>query len=641
MRRRALLHTVQAAAVAWIPAAARGQSSAQGATFDTPQSVLIDEPFDAVLRGLPAGATVTITARTTVEREGILSQKEWSASATFIADDSGRVSLAEQSPVDGAYDGVDPMGLLLSMTTDDPIRGFPMQDHRLTLLASHDGGVVARTQITRRLAVDGVTERGLEADDIVGRLYTPPGTDPAPAIILTHGSLPYMPTEAAKLLASRGFTTLALQYYGDPEPVPADFGEIPIEYFQHAVDALLDQERTRGDEVGFWGPSKGGELALVLASHETRIGAVVPEVPSDLVWQGFPGNWQHLDWEEGRLDTSSWAVDGDPLPYIEYATTDEIEDAVGEEFTSREGYVVSEDLANQADLERARIAVEGIDAPVLLISGMADSLWHSTAMADRMVDRLEAAKFPHEYGHLAYEEAGHWIRTPYVPVDGIIDSDTANGETNDGNAEASRDHWPRLRSFFAEHLEGGVEPGTVAGSITPITDSFFERNRAPLVGAGTLVSAVGLATIAYRIRSGGPEPMADREITSDLKRRDLLEGRDPVNTLEWIVQVANRRETYAALIVVLFALAGLGLVLESSGLALAVLFGTSLFLVQGFLRFVWPHVESFYDRRRPAERDPESLRFQGFSTDVMVDLTLLALFVLGLLGLIALEVRLS
>ena len=169
-----------------------------------------------------------------------------------------------------------------------------------------------------------------------------------------------------------------------------------------------------------------------------------------------------------------------------------------------------------------------------------------------------------------------------------------------------------------------------------------DRYRIPFVVFFAVFSVGGLLVLAYKLRTADPEAMADREITSKLERKDLLEGGEPSNFMEWVIKVANRADVYLVMIVLSFGLAVVGL---TTGwfptLAGVMLFGGALFSVQAFLRFVWPYFENYYDRRQPDERDPHAFEFQGFSTDMMIFLTLFVLSFLGVMTLILLESRLT
>ena len=73
----------------------------------------------------------------------------------------------------------------------------------------------------------------------------------------------------------------------------------------------------------------------------------------------------------------------------------------------------------------------------------------------------------------------------------------------------------------------------------------------------------------------------------------------------------------------------------------SIVFVAALFATQGFLRYGWPRVQRFHERREPDERDPTSMRFQGFSADVRVFLTLFVAVALVVAGLVLLELSLA
>jgi ABC-type transport system substrate-binding protein len=75
----------------------------------SPPAALMDEPVTVSLRGLPADARTTVTAKA-VDSEGTT----WSSSAQFQASSAGEVSLGQPS-LGGSYSGINPMGLFTLM----------------------------------------------------------------------------------------------------------------------------------------------------------------------------------------------------------------------------------------------------------------------------------------------------------------------------------------------------------------------------------------------------------------------------------------------------------------------------------------------------------------------------------------------
>jgi dienelactone hydrolase len=207
----------------------------------------------------------------------------------------------------------------------------------------------------------------------------------------------------------------------------------------------------RGDRLGVTGQSRGGELVLLLGSLFPIIGAVVAYVPSGLVWGGFGG-----EPAERAAPPAAWTREGVPLPAMP-SREDEVtlDIAPGDPIPLTPYFLKS--MESPEAMDRARIAVERIQGPVMLISGEADAMWPSTALADMVLDRLQRSGHPYPDVHLAYPNAGHSIKPPYAPtvtamrhpVDGAL---YALGGTAQGNARANADSWPRVLAFFREHL---------------------------------------------------------------------------------------------------------------------------------------------------------------------------------------------
>ena len=81
---------------------------------------LADQDVVIELCGFPQRELVTVTAT----MEG---SSKWQATAAYLADDDGKVSIAHQSPVSGSYSDVSAMGLFWSavrMPGEAPARGW-------------------------------------------------------------------------------------------------------------------------------------------------------------------------------------------------------------------------------------------------------------------------------------------------------------------------------------------------------------------------------------------------------------------------------------------------------------------------------------------------------------------------------------
>lgn len=123
---------------------------------------------------------------------------------------------------------------------------------------------------------------------ITGTLFLPPGSGPATAVVLTHGSglsTRYNLANEALAFAARGMAAYVYDKPGLGESRGGNWLLLSIDqqadYVAAAVDALA--QRTDIGEVGVWGFSQGGWVAPLAATRSTHVafvamasGAAVP-----------------------------------------------------------------------------------------------------------------------------------------------------------------------------------------------------------------------------------------------------------------------------------------------------------------------------------------------------------------------------
>ncbi|XP_010142109.1 PREDICTED: acyl-coenzyme A thioesterase 1-like, partial [Buceros rhinoceros silvestris] len=97
--------------------------------------------------------------------------------------------------------------------------------------------------------------------------------DTFPGIIDIHGYTGGLFEHRASLLANHGFATLALAYY-QYEDLPQKPTELHLEYFEEAVNYMLQHPQVKGPGVGLLGYSKGADLSLAMAAFLKNITAV-------------------------------------------------------------------------------------------------------------------------------------------------------------------------------------------------------------------------------------------------------------------------------------------------------------------------------------------------------------------------------
>lgn len=218
-------------------------------------------------------------------------------------------------------------------------------------------------------------------------------------VIVLTGSGGGKANDTARLIAEMGYDVLSLAYFDRTGSalVPETLEMIPLEYFDAPKKWLMGRSNTRDDGVVIYGLSKGAELALVLASHDSDYKAVIALAPSHVVWQGNPKDFSDL-----MSSPSSWSWKGQPLPFVPYVSNEEKE-SMG--FTNRH----AASLTNKVAVERALISVENIDAPILLLSGGMDAMWPASKMGTEICSAANSSHADIPCTLLIYEEGDHLL----------------------------------------------------------------------------------------------------------------------------------------------------------------------------------------------------------------------------------------
>jgi nucleolar protein 56 len=267
-----------------------------------------------------------------------------------------------------------------------------------------------------------VCRQAVDHDELAGALFHPSGDGPYPAVIALHGSGGYRPEGIARRLATRGYVTLALQYFSEEDVLPEKLREIPLAYFDTAAEWLLEQPTVKGDQAGLVGISRGAEAALLLGTRFDWVGCVVSYSGSGVAW-------------DTPHDDPAWIHDGEPVPHL----------TAEENPMTRMRRGVDEDR-----IERAAMAVEKTDGPILLLSGGEDRVWPARRLSNIAVDRLDTADFEYMFEHLTYDDVGHLLAFPsYMPLGNVAEEPTMLKAM----ARATADSWPTVLEYLARGLD--------------------------------------------------------------------------------------------------------------------------------------------------------------------------------------------
>lgn len=415
-----------------------------------PADALIDVPRQIRVEHVAPGATVDITALT--RRNGVL----WQAQATYTAGEDGVVDLTRDAPVSGDYAGLSPMGLVWSQSPEDgKSREYfnqPVTDALVTDVVARVEGAEARASFTQRLAADGVTRVEVREEGLVGTLYLPAGSAPGshPAVMILNGSGGGINEPRAALYASRGYAAFALAYF--KAPGLSDYiSNTPLEYFQTGLRWLRKKVQPKHDFVAISGQSRGGELVLLLgATFPKEVSAVVAYVPGAVVHSGQNA----CDPKIGR-EGPTWLLGGKPIPHVwennRTATWAPFDEGPA---PHRHERAILTALQDPDAVARARIRVEDIEGPVMLLSGTDDGSWPSSLYSKMVQDKLVQVQHPYPVQWLDYENGGHSILFPYVPTTQLVYAHPVSGKisTSGGNpkdnARADQESWEGVKTFL-------------------------------------------------------------------------------------------------------------------------------------------------------------------------------------------------
>lgn len=407
-----------------IATAISGQDA--GPRIVAPDALLRDQPVAIVVTGLKPESAYSVRAEF-ASRSGTI----WRSEAEFRADQKGEIDIAKMSLIAGPYTGIDPTGLIWSMQNSkekspDGLTFDSDDQSVLSVMVREGDKTIAQKYIILRNRDIGVSTTELRGE-ITGTFLSPKTNGRVPGVIVLGGSEGGVSRPNAALIASHGFPTLALGYFGT-EQLPKDLERVPIEIVDRAVDWLARQPGVDPNRIVVMGGSKGAELALLAATLNPKIRGVIAYAPSSVVWEAI---------SQSKESYSSWTAGGKDIPFAPYVKS--------EEYTKSRRLI---DLYNPS-FDKApvgsQIAVERIAGPILLISGKADMLWPSSRMADAIVARLAANLFKYKVLNRQWDNVGHHVAG--VPNRPTADSVRLGG-TAQSISKAQFEAWREIIAFL-------------------------------------------------------------------------------------------------------------------------------------------------------------------------------------------------
>lgn len=362
----------------------------------------------------------------------------------FLTNDQGQLDTDVQSPLPGSsYQGIHKGGPLWSLgRLRGSVRRLVVEDackplvYQMVLKCAQSGHVLGSQEITKSFVTSGVERRVIRIGRVRGTLFLPTVSNrPAPAIITILGGITNkgtVPEDRAALLASAGFVTLALAFFGADDDLPSTYSDIDISYFEEAVDLLSSLPEVSSKQVGVLGTSKGADISLaVMMFLGDKIGACV----------AMGGSYASIP---DRFLYKNTAIQATKFNF-------------GDDYSKPYHLAVEGDLEQIKQNSNKQILIENSEAPLLSIIGLEDSpgLIELTSFA---ISRARS-KGKTNITHIEYSHTGHLIDLPFCPHSSVLKTPLAPpgmltlfGGKPQEHALAQFQAWSTIKKFFIDNL---------------------------------------------------------------------------------------------------------------------------------------------------------------------------------------------
>ena len=424
----------------------------------TPAKALIDVPVEISISNLTPYEQIIIEASCKDKNNNI-----WLSRATFNANDKGVVNVGTQAPIFGSYKEIDPMGLFWSMVPTDKDTSkhtaskYTLNVCEVSLSVFSQNKLSAQKMIYRLPVSPHVEKRNIREQGITGTFFYPKNMKKGAGIIVVPGSGGGIPENTSQLLASHGYAVLALGYFA-AEGLPKNLQNIPLEYFQNAMQWFKKQPQVDGNNVTLLGHSRGAELVLLLAAtFPKEMAAIITYAAPHLVYGDFSPE-----------EKAAWTFKKLPMPFMPNLSNEDVLNAVKEGHVAFHKGTVQDPFEDidtflygmkkfHKNIEAATIPVESIRCPILLFSGEDDKMWPSTLSGNLIMERLDSKGSAIKRKHVIFPHAGHGINVfPYTPSTDlpipIGPVWCVFGGTAEGNAHANKKSWEEVLTFLKKHL---------------------------------------------------------------------------------------------------------------------------------------------------------------------------------------------
>lgn len=271
-------------------------------------------------------------------------------------------------------------------------------------------------------------------DEFIGKYYYRDDKK-HPTIIVLGGSMGDFNwcEQYAAVLSNMGYNTLAVSYFSfrGLNKLPRNLLNIDMKYFNSVLNWV--KKNNKNLPIGVMGLSKGAELALLLGTEfKKAINAIIALSPSSHIFEGV-----YLGENRG---VSSWSSNDKELSFIKYPKKSKFS------LFMEPGYLYDVHhnglaISTLKELEEARIKVEKIECPTLLVTGEEDLTWPSKNMAETIIKKNDNINW------INYPKVGHIFNIPHTYP--ILES---NEHYYKYAYWANNDTWEKVCNFFKSNL---------------------------------------------------------------------------------------------------------------------------------------------------------------------------------------------
>ena len=409
-----------------------------------PVKAMNDVPWHIKVMYLEPNHNYTLVSTCKPEEDA----KIFIAFAHYVSSENGVIDVDTMMSLGGTYTGIEPMGLMWSLTVEKGILNddllsseyndrifmkktvWPPMEVTISVCEGfrefEAGGELQLTVFRARKTVERLymspqcQRIPIREGRLRGTLFVPAGKGPFHAILDLYGGGGGLQEVRAALLSSHNFVTFALAYFSFDD-LPTQL-EVELEYFLEAIDFMLSLPYVQKSGVGILSLCFGGTLAMLIATICPRAKAVVNIC--------------------GGSHLGGNAVTYQNKLFFSTADLDKVK-VTNKGFVMFNAMPVSEELCTP--IEKAT------NCRFLFINGEDDQCvpWnHGKMLHSRCPNRSQLCVYP---------EAGHVIDPPFNPhiesrwLKGLK-ATLYYGGTTKGHAHAQELAWKEILAFFEKYL---------------------------------------------------------------------------------------------------------------------------------------------------------------------------------------------